>query len=153
MNTKKRKNKMKYLIIIASFVMVSCATVSEMPEIVSTTAIDFRPYTSKGFLITPTEYVGEYESIGILTSTFYPALTKVPSRYTTSEGTVITDISGKRWFLRAIDYKKALEEIYNQSVNMGANALMLFQLKIVVRTNSLIYLPGIEATGYAIKRK
>jgi len=122
-----------------------------MPGSISTTGIDFTNYTKLGFFITTEIYPGNYQSIGILSSTVWPEVTKVPDKYSSNDGRIVTDADGKKWFIKSINYKDALDELYTKATKMGANAMMKFDIKSVSYQNGSLTVDGIQATGFAIK--
>ena len=144
---------MKYLFLMFYILFLfACSGTKEMPGSISTTGIDFTNYTKQGFFITTEIYPDKYESIGILSSTVWPEVSKVPDRYSTNDGRIVTDADGKKWFIKSINYKDALDELYSKAIGMGADALMKFDIKSVSYQNGSLTVDGIQATGFAIKR-
>jgi hypothetical protein len=65
---------MKKLLLVILVVFLSNCTnpPSIIPEIDIFLITDFSKYSEQGFLFTPLEYKGDYESIGMVTKVFYP---------------------------------------------------------------------------------
>lgn len=59
----------KLILLLLFFVTASCASVMKPQQynrMVTTSAVDFRPYTSQGFLFTPESYENSYEAVAYL---------------------------------------------------------------------------------------
>jgi len=118
---------------------VSSVTQVSPETIVS--AIDFTPYTQRGFLFTPEVYEGPYEAIGLITVTRYAA------------GHYATDMA--RWEFDPIPVRDVLDSVYARAMAMGGDALMRFRLENVVAPAAvrLPATPGLEVSGFAIRRR
>ena len=63
----------KYLFIVLLVGVWSCTpTPTFIPKVSEINAVDFTPFTEKGFLFTPNKYTQDYESIGIINFTYFP---------------------------------------------------------------------------------
>lgn len=49
--------------------------------------------------------------------------------------------------------QEAIDSTYNIARDMGANAVINFNVNNVERRNGAMFVPGIEVTGFAIDRK
>lgn len=129
----------------------SCTGPKEQMQEVYHTGVDFIKYTKNNFLITPEQYLGEYESIGLLNTIMYPEIRKVDYR------TLINDPSYQRWdegwSIKKLDLNVALDSMYHQAVRMGADAISRFNISHVSKINGNKYVDGVELSGLAIKRK
>jgi hypothetical protein len=128
---------------ILGIFFISCAPKVNFIESSTVTAgFDFRPYTAKGFLITPYQHLGEYESIGMLSVTIW------------AEG--MRNIEDKFVF-KPLDTRDAIDSLYMVAVEMGADALVSFEVTSVTADwpsgGTVIKQPGIRASGYAILRQ
>jgi hypothetical protein len=144
---------MKRLIFIFTIALFFCScTVTKISQIPAKQALlgfDFRPYTEKGFLITPYSYAGEYEAIGLMKFTMTPEANRVaddkPSNYTTY-----------KWEIKELRQEDAIKGMYEECVKMGADALVDFKLNYITdnyNTDPYASVIGYEVTGFAIKRK
>ena len=115
---------------------------------------DFRPYLEKGFLFYPDEYRGGYETIGYFSILATP---EVKPGKSDKEEIGPRDRSKKSLFtIDPVDTKKAIDAAYLHCQDLGANAVMHFNIAHVSRI-----IPGVNLnqpvdclmiTGYAIKR-
>lgn len=146
---------MRYLLvlILLSFVTNACTgpeTVAR-DETINVTGYDFSEYTDKGFLITPEQYLGDYQSIGLITVTQWPEV---------KEQEVMRPVPGKARMQRVtkmdhgeINVRKAIDEIYKVAKDMGADAITRFDVTPTERKNGTLVVPGVEISGFAIERE
>jgi len=104
---------------------------------------DFRPYTNQGFLFTPSAYSGEYEAIGLVRFVMWPEAFRERVRSTRIYA----------WRTESIRSEEAIEHAYRQALEIGADALIHFDIRAVNRTEHGASLNGIEVSGFAIKRR
>jgi len=152
---------MKKLIFLFSIFLIGCAiTIYNIDPINEYFSIDFSKYTEIGFLITPVNYTGKYESIGMVEYKLIPGA-KYLSTSKRYDPTIYESIpSGYTWIFDDIEFSQAVDSIYFMAKSMGANAIMNFNFSIVyneVFNNPMIYsnsikIPGYRITGFAIKR-
>jgi hypothetical protein len=147
------KNGLPVLLV---FILSACTTTLNLiPTETSYFGIDFRKYTSEGFLITPEKYLGEYESIGVVKYVIVPgAEYKVLNKVTYSDGTTQ---SIQKWVVNQITLSQGLDSLYHLSKAMGADAIVNFSSNTTQRNYQSIANPvtleGYELSGFAIKRK
>ncbi|MCW9708098.1 hypothetical protein [Fodinibius salsisoli] len=141
-------------ILILAFISISCSgpkTVARS-EVVNVTGYDFSEYTAQGFLITPEQYLEEYQSIGLITVTQWPAVRKMERRIPDSDSQ-----SGYRtveeFYPESINVEKAIDEIYKVAKDMGADAITRFDVTPTSRMNGTLNVQGVEISGFAIDRK
>ena len=147
----------KYLFIVLLFGVWSCApTRSFIPEVSKIYAIDFTPFTEKGFLFTPNEYTKDYESIGIINFTYFPEANLIKKNI--KSDVEKDDFIFEYWDIKNFDINILLYEVYTASIQMGADALTEFSIKSVASNHAMgsshpVKIDGIEIQGFAIKRK
>ena len=140
--------------IVLAALSLSCAgpqTVARK-EVFDVKAFDFSKYTDQGFLITPEEYLDDYQSIGIITVTQWPAVHKQDRRVqapNSPDGYKLVE----EYFSETIDVKKTVEKIYQEAKAMGADAITNFKVTSTSRQNGNLRVQGVEISGFAIKRK
>ncbi|NGP76530.1 hypothetical protein G3570_07795 [Balneolaceae bacterium YR4-1] len=121
-------------------------------EVINVTGYDFSEYTDQGFLITPEQYLGDYQSIGLITITQWPAVReqtrRVPDSETPKGYRIVED-----YFAKDINVEKAIDEIYKVANEMGADAITRFDVTPTDRLNGTLRVQGVEISGFAIKRK
>lgn len=145
---------MRYLIgiILLGFLTVSCSGPETIArdEVFTVTGYDFSEYTEQGFLFTPEQYRGEYQSIGLITVTQWPAVRKTEQKVRTSDGAGYK--TEEVFYHEAINVEKTIEEIYKIASDMGADAVTQFNVTPTSRTNGTLNVPGVEISGFAIDR-
>ncbi len=154
---------MKKLISILSIIalFMSCITELKIINPQSTLSkIDFRKYSTAGFLITPEKYMGEYQSIGMVDyvrkpgANYMTVATKPDERYGSSNTQIY--ISEKAWRVDPVYLDEVIDELYKQCVELGADALINFKVEITEDNYNNIANPvtinGYRISGFAIKR-
>lgn len=118
-----------FSIILLALISSACAgpkTVAR-DEVVNVTGYDFSEYTDQGFLITPEQYLDDYQSIGLITVTQWPAVRKTERRVPDSDSP-----NGYRtveeFYPEDINVEKAIDEIYKIAKDMGADAITRFDV-------------------------
>lgn len=140
------------ILFITLFLFVGCSAIKEMDRLVLYYSFDFTKYTSEGFLFTPLEYNGDYESIGVIQTIIYPAVTKkatLTQRYSADERPIMME----NYFIENISPQEAIDELYKKAKTMGADAIINFTLSETFYMNGTMRVPGISVRGFAIKRK
>lgn len=138
---------MKTLLLLLAVIFVGCVSTKPSDELIYTTGFDFSEYTENGFLITPEAYLGEYQSIGLITVTLWPKVVEEKGRQTASGGYV-----GGGWLIGDLNVEKAIDQLYTRADEMGADAITKFQIIGTERENGTIIVPGAKISGFAIKR-
>ena len=139
-----------------SFLFVGCASqsINVIKREVLISDIDFRKYSDHGFLFTPFEYSGKYESVGIVSATIFPS-----ARYysmTSSDNGAGSPIGGA-WTVQRVFANDVIDSLYSKYSALGANAIVDLKLSNATKQyNSgmmnAIELQGVTVTGFAIKR-
>lgn len=146
---------MKYAIVSFMLLMLSgCGSSGTVAreETTIVTGYDFSEYTAQGFLITPEQYLGTYESMGMITVTMWPEVRKeVRIRYKIDNGQRVP-VEEETFVVGELNVKKAIDEIYEQAKGMGADAITRFNVTYTSRLNGDLIVPGTEISGFAIKR-
>lgn len=157
--------KIFFLIGMLAVLLMSCGpTLTELQTIYESKnfyAIDFTKYSQSGFLITPEKYQGDYVSIGIVRYEAYPAAkyrlisnTPNPNYKLNSMEPPMVTIKG--WSVDKISIQEVLDGIYEKCKEMGADAIINFDVKYdaIPYTGILnpIYINGYIISGFAIKR-
>lgn len=152
---------MKRIIILAVFSIMLCSCgITTRNRIVTSLFLDFRPYTSADFFLSPNSYTGEFDPIGELNIQVEPAVV----RYDPNTIAKFTDGIYAAKFTVAQEYiseSDLLEIAVQEALKMGANGIS--NLKIGITKDYYGYTKGairkaIEVdvyhiTGFCIKRK
>ncbi len=147
----------KYLFIVLLVWGWSCApTPTFIPKVSEINAVDFTPFTEKGFLFTPNKYTQDYESIGIINFTYFPEANLIEKKIKRGKDEK-DDMIVKFWDIEKFDINLLLYEVYTASIQMGADALTEFSIKSVSSNHALgssypVSINGIQVYGFAIKR-
>jgi len=136
------------LIIPLSIFLFSCSTFKETEKQVIVTGYDFTKYTEKGFLFTPEGYLEDYESVGMLSVEILPELKR--SGYA-SPGQFYAP--GNLWRYTPVSGSEVLDSLYIKAKRMGADAIINLVIRRTILQANNVSAPGIEASGFAIKRK
>lgn len=148
----------KILFALPAMVLVFCGCGSPMlfnsiDKSTEITVLDFTNFTGRGFLFTPLTYDGDYESVGLIAVTMFPDATveqvPIPGSNT---------VHKKQWAIGALDIQAALEQAYQECVNLGADALTQLDVQSVTQsfvgvTDPPLVLQGYQITGFAIRRQ
>ena len=144
-------NKIVILFLIGIFVFISGCAPKPLDRREVFIEYNFTKYTSFGFLITPEKYDGKYESIGMLTYIITPSI-----RYSSLPHGRLepNEIAWGNIIYEHINVEDAIDKMYEKALDMGANAIMRFNID-----DSYPFLwedykvpLGVKITGYAIKR-
>lgn len=129
--------------------------------------IDFREYAEKDFLITPESPTGNYVSLGLIEVEFIPEIKEItPTLYDLNKSTGILVQGEKVFNIQAIngssgtteyyaierpDVQKAIDQIYEKSIEWDANSLYKFNIESKNMQGVLTY-TILKISGFAIKR-
>jgi hypothetical protein len=144
----------KLLISIALLGMLSCAVkITHFPATEVFYGIDFTQYTDKGFLFTPEKYLGEYQSIGMVSIEVYPEYNYNPTR----KNEAGQKLGGGVWMENGVKTGVIMDRFYQRITEMGGDALMNFKLESVEKSEGvgsgiIKSFSGTRISGYAIKR-
>lgn len=144
--------------LIGFFAATGCGKrITHIPPVTLTSGIDFTEYTKRGFMFTPEEYTGAYESMGVITVSMYAEGNLEPPPRPPRRG--IFGNGGAEqpelvWRFKELRVQDVLEETHKRATGMGADAVVRFNVRAVTRPSgvALVDVPGIEVTGFAIKR-
>lgn len=137
---------MRWFIMLLFISLISCSTVKPMEEQITVSGFDFTKYADQGFLFTPEAYLGEYQSIGVISVTIWPSVSESPN--VSAKGVT----QRQRWYIGQLNVNKAIDRIYQQASNMGADGIMRFDVRSIERNNGGLRIEGAEISGFAIDR-
>lgn len=152
---------MKKLILCAllGLILFSCKVVevNTVPRRELLTGVDFREYSKKDFLFTPEKYLGDYESVGLVSFLVMPKADRVKTESNTDSNPWKDTGIIHTWKTEEIDIQNALDGIYKRCIEMGADALVNFHSEVEITDYPYLIPPlkleGYRITGFAIKRK
>ncbi len=148
----------KYLvpILFATF-LFTCSTPPDLiQEKIIISGYNFSKYSAEGFLFTPNEYFGDYESVGLIHLIYTPEanLIEVYTGKTNEQG---KPINKKSWQVNEFDSELLLDKIYEACIELGANAFT--QMNIETHSESYatntfypITINGAKISGFAIRK-
>ena len=150
----KQLRAMKRIMILtaAAMVLASCGTFVPQQRSVITAFLDYRPYTSQGFFLSPDPYTGEHDALGEL---FIEVLPEKKEARIDSEGNPKGDLDmvtytfeGAYGFER-IYFDELLALGVEKAKEMGADGICNLKIRKTSATGFVCY----EVTGLCIKRK
>ena len=147
---------MKKILICLSLLILftGCSrNISHIKNEVITSSIDFSKYLEKGFLITPGEYGGNYNALGIFVFTVYPDANLETKQYKAADG---TRAESSRWFVTKIKTQEVIDIAYKTAIDKGADGITNFKIRNINKTINdgvgIVSIDGIEIEGLLIKR-
>jgi hypothetical protein len=148
-----RHTETLFAALLVAAVIVGCGPANEIyPKTRTVRGYDFTKYTDQGFLITPERFRGSYQSIGTLRVTVFPGL-----EYDKKEPAPAQpgpDDPEKGWVVVSeVTTEEVIDSLYSQARRMGADAVTQFETEIVSQNTEDVTRYGIQARGFAIKRK
>jgi hypothetical protein len=145
---------MKRIMILtaAAIVLTSCGALfmpyepQQRMELAS--FLDFRPYTSAGFFISPDAYTGEFEPLGQLYIEIYPEEIEISEskRLKYNEPHYV---NGILYAYEHIKFAEVLDKAVAQAMKMGADGIADLKIQKITFADRVRY----EASGLCIKRK
>ena len=151
---------MKRFITLLSLAVIatSCSIMKPQQRAEYVSFLDYRPYTSAGFFLSPDSYTGRFEAIGQLDITVIPE--QISANSTSSNGkfsdSIYSSKSSLSYKLKEIPAEELLELAYKNAVDKGANGIANLEIKRVTSTTYTKYgsstsLSHYEISGYLIK--
>ena len=139
------------LVLVVGFLAWGCQSseISYIPAETEAYGYDFREYSAEGFLFTPYDYEGDYQSVGMVTFIAWPEAEKVEASRKVQQRTGKTEV----WRVGEVTPSEAINEAYQKASQMGADALIHFEVNSTSKTVAGAELSGIEVSGFAIDRQ
>lgn len=144
----------KLIIAFACICFATSCGVTIVPHdrIVLTSFADYTKYTEEGFLISPTNYTADFESIGELHIEVKPALIVRRQAPTYEDG-----LKKTIYTYEEIEFSELVDMAVNQAKEKGADAIVNFSINSVDNSihsdNGVIYGRTYFIKGFCIKRK
>jgi hypothetical protein len=137
---------MRYAVIflLTTMVFVGCQTMDGFDKETNVYALDFRPYSEKGFLFTTESYSGEYNAIGLFSITQTPEMKIKTQKNYMSE--TFTKEAG------TISFDETLDSLYSVAVNWGADAIINLKIDFSETYKNGELVDENTIRGFAIKR-
>ncbi len=156
------KKQTLIFLILTAMIFTSCGSlkVSEWDSGYFTTGYDFTEYSISGFLFTPFEYNGRYESIGLINVTLIPNVQRVEherqslfSEKPRFEGQrIVTDPQGYKYSVERPYTPHLIKQAFDEATAMGADAIITVSINYTTLQNGPIDIPTVRLSGFAIKR-
>lgn len=146
------------ILFIIGMLLAGCATnrPTAQESVMYPTGYNFTEYTAKGFLFTPEGYTGDYESVGLIWINYQPRFIYLPDPD-------VPRITGYRvykepgvshwWRVSYPDPAEMIDQAYNLAMEMGADAIINFEIASTPYTNGTLTVSSSYLTGFAIRRK
>ena len=145
---------MRKIIVLIAILSFGCKTLDYIPAYEQILGLDLRPFAEQNFLITPYAYSGKYTSIAIIDYKIMPgAQLRNTINYSPYTG---ESYEGSTWFVDTVKIDESLNRIFLICREMGADALVDFEILDVsdsyTNIEKPVLVPGIRITGLAIRR-
>lgn len=152
---------MRILAVISlSLFFIGCASIPDSKEEYIAYGYNFNKYVDQGFVITPEEYRGEYDVVGILDCTVKPEIIKDmynPTLLNTKlkDGTRYYYIADKGDFYRVktINTDSLISYMHRTALDLNADGIMRFKVINETMMVGTYELSIPHAYGVAIKRR
>lgn len=144
---------MKRIILFAVAVacIAGCSVMKPTPRIESAYLMDFRPYSSADFFLSPDPYNGDFEPIGEIRIEISPALMK-PVSGSQYEDSVYSQ--GKSVIPEVVPMKDLLEAIVSKALDLGANGIanleIMTEQQNIVTSRGLFTVTTMPVTKYIV---
>lgn len=147
---------MKLIVVLALITLAACSTPqlkTHIPEQYLLSGFDFSEYARQGFLFTPDNYQGRYDALGIVDLYYMPEARYEEREMEFRGRTIVAD----RWSLEKAEPQRAIEGLYREAKNMGADAVTKFRIEPATLwdggKDNRVKLSGYKVSGFAIKRR
>ena len=122
--------KRVFLFILCAMV-TSCSIIKPRERVTNVLFLDYRPYLSTGFHISPDSYNQPHNTLGELVIEVYPALKESP--------TIFVDgiYSASRIIIENVTAEELLEIAVSHAKTLGANGLADLEVKVIYNTTYL----------------
>ena len=147
------------LLLFMAITMIGCSVLKPTPRQEAAYLVDFRPYSSADFFLSPDPYQGEFEPIGEIRVEVTPALIE-PSKQSKFQDPIYAQKNGI--VPEVVPMEDLLESVVGQALNFGANGIA--NLKVSTEVVSVVTHKGLFTvstmdvtkyiiTGFCIVRK
>lgn len=116
-------------------VATSCAIFKPQQRSYSISFLDYRPYTSEGFFISPDPYTGEFEALGELYLEVQPEQKEIDIKNKDNYDSIVYWGTQAYGFER-INHAELLEMAVKRAVSVGANGIA--NIRITKTTGAII---------------
>lgn len=145
-------------VILCGLLFIGCSTgIKFISKSMTMGIFNFKKYSESGFLFTPHNYLGDYQSIGLMSIMLSPSA-RLNRIKTNEKGISDSAIYKQVWDIDSIDVEEALDSLHSQAIKLGANAIIDLQIKEISQTYNVntgqpvVTIFGFKIDGFAIKR-
>ena len=138
--------------------LTGCAIVQPRDRVTNVMFLDYRPYVSADFHISPDAYTQAHHALGELMIEVYPAIKSNASRNRATTEAKFTDgiyggggISASRVYRETITSEELLEIAVSKALELGADGISNFQAKVIYNTTYTKYGTTQTLSHYEIK--
>jgi hypothetical protein len=148
------KNLKRFTVLILVFITGCSAQLQLWNTAYVPTGYDFREYAENGFFFTPEGYLGEYDSMGVVNIQFMPKILRAAnSTFNPPPGYSLLVTAGGNYLIEKPNTQIIIDEMYKLATEMGADAVIKFEILPSSLNNEGTQINTIMATGFAIKRQ
>lgn len=130
---------MKKIAILAALLMLcGCSTFKPIQESSYASFLDFRPYTSEGFFLSPNPYTGEHETLGELYLEIQPAQVEITEHEMSSHDLPMW-YGTQAYGFKRINHAVLLQQAVEHAKAKNANALVNLKITKHTQANRVYY--------------
>lgn len=111
-----------FLLIIT--LLNSCAYQDSLIHYEHNFLIDFREFSKDGFLFSSSNYGGEYESVGILTTSYFPEVTLIPKKHRMADIDTSKYNIAYGFKVEKVNYDDIFSAMHIKAKKLGADAVV-----------------------------
>lgn len=148
----------KMLPFFVCVLLTGCAVVQPRDRITNVLFLDYRPYVSADFHISPDAYTQAHHALGELMIEVYPAIKSNASKNKATTEAKFTDgiyggggISASRVYRETITSEELLEIAVSKALELGADGISNFEAKVIYNTTYTKYGTTQTLSHYEIK--
>lgn len=145
---------MKNILTLFICLLLTGCAVQPRDRVTNVLFLDYRPYVSADFYITPDAYSQPHNALGELMITVYPAISR--NSFTTeakfSDGIYSNGKTSVNSYMENISSEELLELAVSNALKLGADGISNFEAKVVYNTTHSKYVGIIQTIShYEIK--
>lgn len=129
-----------FIVLITALCISSCYTLQPRGRSECVSYIDYHKYTSAGFFLSPTDYPGQYESLGYMQIDIEPEIVATNDNYICTEY-AIAEIPGD----------ELLKSIVTKAIAKGANGISNLSIKRITKTTYTKYSAITSLSHYEVE--
>lgn len=128
----------RFLPIIICTLLTSCSAIQPRDRVTNIMFIDYRPYVSADFHISPNAYTQPHNVLGELMIEVYPAIKEGQTKESKfADGIYSSGFSANKVYKETITPEELLEIAVSYALKLGADGIANFDAKVIYNTTHL----------------